>query len=388
MNQAVFRRQSGYQESACIQEYNPRTPQCQGKAGSLLQTLSGDNHAESAIMDKSITIEDIARQAGVSTSTVSRVLNGTKPVAVDKRALVLAAVEQLQYRPNAVARGLARGRSMTVGVLVQDISSPFFATMVSGIEQGLDPAGYRPMLTTTHWRMDNEEDEVRSLQLLLERRTDGVIVLGSHIPDEKLRAVAAQVPMIFVARQVAGLEPQCLYVDNRDGAYRATRYLIGLGHTRIAHIRGTNGHPDAAEREEGYCRALAEAGLPADQRLIVDAQFTEDSGLAGVEELLARGERFSAIFAANDQSAYGVMLGLFNHGYRIPHDVSVVGFDDQFLSAYTLPPLTTVHHPSEEMGRVAAEGLLRLIGNQAPMLPRIPAELTIRKSAIRIRPGE
>jgi LacI family transcriptional regulator len=339
-------------------------------------------------MDKSITIEDIARQAGVSASTVSRVLNGTKPVAADKRALVLAAVEQLQYRPNAVARGLARGRSMTVGVLIQDIGSPFFANMVSGIEQGLDRAGYRPMLTTTHWRTDNEEDELGSLQLLLERRVDGVLVLGGHIPDADLRAVAAQVPLVMVARRVQGLERQCVYVDNRDGAYRATRYLIGLGHTRIAHIRGTAGHPDAADREEGYCRALVEAGLPVDERLIVEGQFTEQSGLAGVEELLMRGERFTAIFAANDQSAYGVMLGLFNHGYHIPSDVSLVGFDDQFLSAYTLPPLTTVHHPSIEMGRSAAEGLLRLIDGNEPLLPHFPAELTIRKSAMRIRQGE
>ncbi len=339
-------------------------------------------------MDKSITIKDIARQAGVSPSTVSRVLNSTKPVAVDKRALVLAAVEELQYRPNEMARGLARGRSMTVGVVVQDIGSPFFAWIVSGIEQGLDRAGYRPMLTTTHWRTDNKSDEVRSLQMVLERQGDGVIVVGSHIPDEQLRAVAEQVPMVVVARRVQGLEAQCVFIDNRDAAYRATRYLIGLGHTRIAHIRGTAGHPDANEREAGYCLALAEAGLPVNERLIVDAQFTEQSGLAGVEKLLARGEQFTAIFAANDQSAYGVMLGLFNHGYRIPNDVSVIGFDDQFLSAYTLPPLTTVHQPSLEMGKVATEGLLRMINNQAPRLPRFPGELIIRKSAMCIRRGE
>ncbi|MDP9311188.1 MAG: substrate-binding domain-containing protein [Chloroflexota bacterium] len=339
-------------------------------------------------MDKSITIKDIARQAGVSPSTVSRVLNSTKPVAVDKRALVLAAVEELQYRPNEMARGLARGRSMTVGVVVQDIGSPFFAWIVSGIEQGLDRAGYRPMLTTTHWRTDNESDEVRSLQMVLERQGDGVIVVGSHIPDEQLRAVAEQVPMVVVARRVQGLEAQCVFIDNRDAAYRATRYLIGLGHTRIAHIRGTAGHPDANEREAGYCLALAEAGLLVNERLIVDAQFTEQSGLAGVEKLLARGEQFTAIFAANDQSAYGVMLGLFNHGYRIPNDVSVIGFDDQFLSAYTLPPLTTVHQPSLEMGKVATEGLLRMINNQAPRLPRFPGELIIRKSAMCIRRGE
>jgi LacI family transcriptional regulator len=191
--------------------------------------------------------------------------------------------------------------------------------------------------------------------------------------------------MMVAARRVKGLEAQCLYVDNEGGAYRATRYLIGLGHTRIAHITGADGHPDAADRLAGYCRVLTEASLTVDKRLLVDGQFTEQGGLAGVEELLTRGERFTAIFAANDQAAYGVMLGLFNHGYRIPTDVSLVGFDDQFFSAYTLPPLTTVHHPTIEMGRVAAEGLLRLIDGNEPMLPHFPSDLIIRKSAMRVR---
>lgn len=339
-------------------------------------------------MNKTVTIEDIARQVGVSPSTVSRVLNGSKRVAEDKRALVLAAIEQHQYRPNAVARGLVSGRSMTIGVLMQDITSPFFARMVSGIEQGLDKGEYRPMFASTHWRSENQQDETRSLHLLLERRVDGMIVLASSIPDDDLRAVAAQVPLIIVARCVEGLEAQCVYVDNEGGAYRATRYLIGLGHTRIAHIAGTSGHPDARARKTGYCRALMDAGLPVDERLIVESQFTEESGLAAVEELLTRGERFTAIFAANDQTAYGAMLALFNHGYRIPADMSLVGFDDQFLSTYTLPPLTTVRQPSIEMGRAAAEGLLRLLNNEAPMLPHFPTDLIIRKSAMHVRRSE
>jgi LacI family transcriptional regulator len=300
----------------------------------------------------------------------------------------LAAVEQHRYRPNALARGLVRGRSMMIGVLVQDIDSPFFAEMVSGLERALDNAGYRPMLTTTHWRAEHKDEEARSLQLLLERRVDGIIVLAGRIPDEELRALAPQTPMVIVARRVQGLESQCVCIDNQDGAYRATRYLIGLGHTRIAHITGPADHPDAIDRLLGYQRALAEAGLPIDQRLIVEGLFTSASGLACVEELLARGERFTAVFAANDQAAYGVMLGLFNHGYRIPTDISVVGFDDQSLSAYTLPPLTTVRQPMIEMGRVAAEGVLRLLDDQEPMLPRFPVDLVIRKSAIRVRQSE
>ena len=336
-------------------------------------------------MSKAITLEDIARAAGVSPSTVSRVLNGSKRVAENKRALVLAAIEQHNYRPNLVARGLVRGRSMTVGVLMQDISSPFFARMISGIEQGLDRGAYQPMFASTHWRAENQENELRSLQLLLERRVDGLIVLASSIPDDDLRAAAAQIPLVVVARRVAGLEDRCIYVDNQGGAFRATRYLIGLGHTRIAHIAGTPGHPDAADRLAGYRSALVDGGLAVDERLIVEGRLDEESGLPAAEELLAGGEPFTAIFAANDQAAYGAMLGLFNHGYRIPTDMSIVGFDDQWFSTYTLPPLTTVRQPSTEMGRAAAEGLLRLLNNEAPQLPHFPTELVIRKSALRAR---
>lgn len=339
-------------------------------------------------MSKPVTLEDIARLAGVSPSTVSRVLNGSKRVAEDKRALVLAAVEQHQYRPNAAARGLVRGRSMTVGVLMQDISSPFFARMVSGIEQGLDLAAYRPMFASTHWRAEYQEDEAHALQLLLERQVDGMIVLAGRIPELDLCALAAEMPLIVVARRIAGLESQCIYVDNEGGAYRATRYLLGLGHTRIAHITGTPAHPDAQDRLAGYQRALREAGHDPDERLIVEGLFTEDSGLSAVEELITRGERFTALLAGNDQMAYGAMLGLFNHGYRIPTDVSLVGFDDQFLSPYTLPPLTTVRQPSEEMGRAAAEAMLRLLHGEEPYLPHFPTDLIIRKSAVRLRPGE
>jgi LacI family transcriptional regulator len=277
---------------------------------------------------------------------------------------------------------------MIIGVLMQDINSPFFARMVSGIERGLDRGAYRPMFASTHWRSEHQEDEARSLQLLLERRVDGVIVLASSIPDDELRAVAAQVPLVIVARRVQGLEAHCLYVDNHGGAYRAVRYLLGLGHTRIAHIAGTPGHPDAHDRLAGYRQALVDAGLAVDERLIVEGEFNEECGLAGVEELLARGERFTAVFAANDQTAYGAMLGLFNHGYRIPNDMSLVGFDDQFLSAYTLPPLTTVRQPSIEMGQAAAEGLLRLLDGEDPALPHFPTDLIIRKSALHVRRSE
>lgn len=336
-------------------------------------------------MNKTSTLEDIAREAGVSPSTVSRVLNGSKRVADDKRELILAAIKRQGYRPNLVARGLVLGSSMTIGVVMQDISSPFFARMVSGIEQGLAYSEYRPMFASTHWRVANDESEAGSLQLLLERRVDGVIILASSIADDELRATATQTPLVIVARSVPGLEQQCIAIDNLEGGYRATRYLLGLGHTRIAHIAGTPGHPDAIDRLAGYHRALTEYGLAVEPGCIVEGAFTEESGVTAIEQLLGRGERFSAIFAANDQMAYGAMLGLYNHGYRIPTDVSLVGFDDQFLSAYTLPPLTTVRQPSIDMGRAAAEAILRLLHNEEPMLPTFPTDLVIRKSAMYLR---
>jgi LacI family transcriptional regulator len=336
-------------------------------------------------MRKASTLEDIARKAGVSASTVSRVLNGSKHVAEKKRALVMAAIDQEGYRPNLVARGLVRGRSMTIGVVIQDISSPFFARMVSGIEQGLDGSEYQPMFASTHWRSESQASDAQPLQLLLERRVDGLIVLASSISDDELRAAATRVPLVVVARSVPGIEEQCITIDNQRSAHHATRYLLGLGHTRIAHIAGTPGHPDAIDRHIGYRDALLERGLPVEQCFIVAGDFTEESGVMAVEQLLARGERFSAVFAANDQMAYGAMLGLYDHGIRIPTDISLVGFDDQFLSAYTLPPLTTVRQPSTEMGRAAAKGLRRLLRDEPPQLPHISAELVIRKSAIYLR---
>lgn len=336
-------------------------------------------------MDKPTTIEDIAQQAGVSVSTVSRVLNGSTRVSASKRALVLAVIERLQYRPSAVAQGLARGRSMTVGVLVQNITSSFFGLMLWGCEEALEQHAYRPMFASTHWRENSSSDEQHALDLLLSRRVDGLIILGGRIGQSQLQPIAEQLPVIVVGRQVPGFESSCLTVDNHEGAYRATRYLIGLGHTRIAHITGTPTHGDAIERVQGYRRALEESNIPLDPELIVEGQFTEDSGRSAVEQLLGRGAHFTALFASNDQMAYGAMLTLFTHGFHIPDDISVVGFDDQLHSAYTLPPLTTVRVPITEIGRAAAHTLIRRIEGEEAALPQFHTELTIRASARRLR---
>src|SRR5919109_1203680 len=207
---------------------------------------------------KTITIDDIAHAAGVSPSTVSRVLNGTTPVTPDKRAAVLAVVDGLKYRPNLVAQGLARGRSTTVGVLTQDVASPFYGEILKGIEQGLRGSAYHPLFASGNWRM---EEEIEALEVLIGRQVDGLIVVGGQIQDEHLRQVAEQTPLVAVGRSIGGMEDHCVQVENFQGSYAATHYLIDLGHRRIAHIMGISSHQDAIERREGYCRALLDADL-------------------------------------------------------------------------------------------------------------------------------
>lgn len=306
-------------------------------------------------MSTAVTILDIAREAGVSPSTVSRVLNGNAPVAADKRAAVLSVVEKLRYRPNAFAQGLVRGRAAAVGVLTQSIASPFYGEILLGVERGLAGSGYHPIFASGNWQT---EDELAALDLLSARRVDALIVLVGVLSDEYLRRAAADLPLVVVGRSIAGLEECCLRVDDQRASYEATRYLVGLGHRRIAHIAGPSHHQDAVDRREGYLQALADAGLPADPGLIVEGNYTEQSGLLAMQALLSRAEMFSAVFAGNDQMALGVLRALHELGRRVPEQVAVMGYDDQEIARHTDPPLSTLELPNYEMGRLAVETLL------------------------------
>ncbi|MDZ4720702.1 MAG: substrate-binding domain-containing protein [Roseiflexaceae bacterium] len=333
-------------------------------------------------MSNAITIHDIAREAGVSPSTVSRVLNGTAPVAADKRDAVMAVIKQRNYRPSAIAQGLAHGRTKAVGVLTQSIASPFYGEILRGIELGLMQSGYHALFTSGNWR---SEEELAALDLLSGRRVDALIILAGIMPGDDLRHAAEELPLIVIGRSIAGMEDHCLCIDDEQAAYEATRYLIGLGHQRIAHVAGLSLHQDALDRRNGYERALREAGITVDQQLIVTGDYTEQSGLLAIEALISRATMFSAIFAANDQMAYGARLALYRHGLRVPDDVSLIGFDDQPASAYTTPPLTTVRQPTLELGQAAAQAVLRLLDGQQPMLTTCATELIMRESVVRRR---
>jgi LacI family transcriptional regulator len=332
-----------------------------------------------------VTIRDIARDAGVSPSTVSRALAGSTTVDAALRAAVEASVKRLNYRPNPAAQGLVRGRSKTIGVLTQNMTSLFYAEMVVGIEQRLFRTGYFPLFASGNWNLPNFPDEQEALDVLLDRRVDALLVLGGQLPDERLREVAEKIPVIAIGRRIAGLEQRCLMVDNYQGAYQAVEYMIRSGHTRIAHIAGIMSQPDAVARFAGYRQALADAGIEHNEHLIVEGTFQEQGGIAAVEMLLARGVAFSAIFAANDPMAYGARLALFRRGLRVPQDISLIGFDDQLSSVYTIPPLTTVRQPAFDMGVTAADNILKLLAGQQIELPLISSELVIRESTQALR---
>ncbi|MCI0731687.1 MAG: substrate-binding domain-containing protein, partial [Chloroflexi bacterium] len=224
-----------------------------------------------------------------------------------------------------------------------------------------------------------------ALQTLLARRVDGLIVVGGATPDQTLCQIGEEVPLIVVGRRISGLESQSVYVDNFEAAYQATHYLIQAGHQQIAYIAGILSHQDAFDRREGYVQALKDAGNVANQDLIVGGDFRRHSGVLAVEMLLTRGQTFSAIFAANDQMAFGARLALFRRGIRVPDDVSIIGFDDQPDSAYMIPPLTTVRQPAVEMGEAAAQAILDLLKGKPVDVPVFPTQLIMRESVARFR---
>lgn len=324
-----------------------------------------------------VTIDDIAREANVSISTVSRVLRGNVKVSDSKREAVLTAVAELDYQPNVFARGLASGQSMAIGVLTQNFGSPFYDAIMQGVVQVLYGTDYFPIFADGQWR---PEIEYEAIMRMVQRQIDGLIIIGGFMTSDDLSQLSNQIPLLVVARHLLDFEENCIYIDNTKASYLATKYLLELGHKRIAHISGRADHPDAAYRQRGYEMALEDAGVDLIKGLIVEGNFRRQSGVLAVETLLSRGISFSAIFAANDQMAYGTRLGLYRRGIRVPDDLSLMGFDDEPAASFMIPPLTTVRQPAVELGREAAKVILARLRGETVSIPTLEAELFVRES--------
>jgi DNA-binding LacI/PurR family transcriptional regulator len=315
---------------------------------------------------KRITMRQIAARARVSVGTVSHVINNTAGVREPVRKRVLEAIERLGYQPSLLARGLRRNQTTIIGVIIPDISNPFFPLVVRGVEDIAYQNSYRLMLCNTD--NDAQKEQVYFNELRAYRMA-GLIVIPSA--DSRLVPLAGgtggEIPVICLDRCPEGWKGDAVTVDNEEGAYQAIRYLLELGHRRIACIAGQLHVTSGVERLKGFKRALREAGLSIAPEYIQEGRFDRLSGYEKALMLLQFSPRPTAIFAANDLVALGVLAAMRELGLRCPEDVSLVGFDDLELASFTNPALTTVAQPAYQMGARAA-GLLfeRLRGEDIP----------------------
>lgn len=330
---------------------------------------------------RAVTLRVIAREAGVSASTVSRIINGTVKVSDELKAAVEAAIARHDFRPDAAARGLALGRTLTIGVLSQAIDSPFYAEGLRGVELRLLQAGYAALFMSGNW---NAVDEERCMRAFIDRGVDGIIMFSGCLSDAAVKGFARRVPIVITGRSLRAPRICSLPIDDRQGALLAMRHLIGLGHRRIAFICGSESHPDALQRLEGYQAALKEAKIAFDASLVVTGDWHARGGLEATTRLIESGRKFTAIFCINDQTAHGAYLGLFRKGLSVPKDISVVGFDDLPSSSYMLPPLTSVRQSVGVLGERSAEAILALISGRRPRIESPAVEIVVRDSTRRL----
>ncbi len=303
-----------------------------------------------------VTIKQVSEKAGVSSATVSRVINNTDTVKEKTRQLVLTAMEELGYRHNVIAASLASNKTNTIGYVVPELHGSFFGAMVAGSEHILRKANKHMFVVAGH---SDDKLEQNEIDALLSRRCDALILHVEAVSDDYLIQLAKQkVPMIIVNRYIEEIGEQCISLDNETGGYLATKHLIDQGHTDIAYAAGALFKADGINRLNGHKRALKEAGLPVDETLIVEGNFQAQSGEACVNELHKRNAHYTAIACGNDEMATGAINALRNLGRNVPEDVSVIGFDNIDYASYLTPKLTTIDYPVREIGEMAARWIL------------------------------
>lgn len=328
------------------------------------------------------TIYDVARAAGVSTSTVSHVLNGTRFVSEDATRRVQAAMEQLRYRPNSLARSLVRQETQTIALIVADNVNPFFAELARAIEDYGFGAGYNVFLCNSDRTTDKE---LAYLDMLISKRVDGIIytTMSTHL-DQLQPLLDNNIPVVTFEREYDNID--AILLDNVQAGYEATHHLIELGHRRIACICGPDAKTRSHERIQGYERALAEASIALDPSLIQAGDWTIKSGQRAARQLFDLALPPTAIFASNDLMAIGVLTFLHEQNIDVPGDVSVIGLDNIALSEFACPPLTTVATPIAEVGQRLCQLLLDRISGQLPPEPQrftVRGEIKLRRSTAR-----
>jgi LacI family transcriptional regulator len=340
------------------------------------------NDEESIALQQPVTIRQVARHAGVSPMTVSRVINGGACVRSDTRQRVEQAISDLGYVPNTLARGLSRRATSTIALIVPDVANPFFTKIVHGAEDVARRAGFRPILCNTEESLALEQ---ASLRQMVAYRVAGLLIapVNDSSRRELRRLEQHGMPYVLMDRSVANLTCDLVQSDSIGGARRLVEHLLDLGHRRIAFIGSQPNISTARDRLRGYREALQRAGIPQDETLVVESTFQVESGYAAAQHLLDRARPPSAILAVNNFVAVGVVRAARERGLRIPEDLALVCFDDVEHAALLCPFLTVMEQPAELFGTIAAQILLDRIAGRGSARPRqvvLSAELLVRRS--------
>jgi len=303
------------------------------------------------------TIYEVSKLAGVSLATVSRVMNNSGKVTPKTRQKVEAAIKELGYRPNSMAQSLASKRSNSVGILIPELHGPFFGVMLSSVEAELSKAGKRVIITAGHSDEDKEKD---CIEFLLGSSCDALILHVYSVPHEYLiKLNQGPVPIIMLNSYIPEIADTCIMLDNEHGGYVATKTLIEHGHTELAYISGPHWKIDSFKRLAGHRRALQEAGLEFNSKLVIEGDFEEASGREAMKQLLRTGIPFTGVVCANDEMAAGAMETARSHGLSVPNDISVIGYDNVYFTDYLRPKLSSIGCRIKEMGQMAARCVLR-----------------------------
>ncbi|GLX77839.1 transcriptional regulator [Thalassotalea insulae] len=305
------------------------------------------------------TIYEVSALAGVSLSSVSRVLNDHQHVSEKTKKKVMAAMQELGFRPNTVARSLASNRSNCIGILVDELHGPFYGTMLSAIETELRQAGKHTIVAAGH---SNEQSEQEGIDFLIDRNCDALIMLVDALSNDYLIKLSnSKTPFTVLNRQIPELEGNCFYLNNELGGYLATKHLIDNGHKQIAYISGPLSKQDATDRFNGHQRALQEAKLDYNPALFFEGDFLIQSGRDGMNTLLKQKACFTALACANDEMAAGAMKATRDQGFNIPEDYSIIGFDNVFFTEYLYPQLSTVNFPIKDMAKMSSQWILKQV---------------------------
>lgn len=327
-------------------------------------------------MQRSVSIKDIARAAGVSPSTVSRALHQHPRISEETGERVRRLAEEMGYTPSLAARSLVTRSTLTIGLVITHASDPFVGRLVIGVEEAAQGNGYSVILCSSYRDADLERDVLHSLY---ERRVTGIIVTGSQIDTGYLQ-LRERYPLAIVLINCPDY-PHSVSTDNQTGARQAVEHLVQLGHRRIAYVANHRSYRTDLDRLAGYKAVLAKCDIPLDESLIVEGDGTLPGGVQAMQQLLALPRPPTAAFCFNDLTAMGVLRALALADMQVPGDCSVVGFDDLEMSAYYCPPLTTVRQPSYHLGQRAMRMLLRLIQGQEDVQAKVlPGELVVRET--------